>query len=102
MSGRRGFLWTIAISAAMVHPTGLNRFAAAFPDRVMDVGIAEQHATTSAAGLAMAGMHPVVAIYATFLNRAFDQVLMDAALHKVGITIALEVRTDFALTPLAP
>ncbi len=80
----------VAISAAMVHPTGLNRFAAAFPDRVMDVGIAEQHATTTAAGLAMAGMHPVVAIYATFLNRAFDQVLMDVALHRCGVTFVLD------------
>ncbi|HYI59254.1 MAG TPA: 1-deoxy-D-xylulose-5-phosphate synthase [Microlunatus sp.] len=80
----------VAISAAMVHPTGLNRFAAAFPDRVLDVGIAEQHATTSAAGLAMAGMHPVVAVYATFLNRAFDQMLMDVALHECGVTFVLD------------
>ena len=80
----------VAISAAMIHPTGLNRFAAAFPERVMDVGIAEQHATTSAAGLAMAGMHPVVAVYATFLNRAFDQLLMDVALHRCGVTFVLD------------
>ncbi|MDN5760861.1 MAG: 1-deoxy-D-xylulose-5-phosphate synthase [Microlunatus sp.] len=80
----------VAISAAMIHPTGLNRFAAAFPERVMDVGIAEQHAATSAAGLAMAGLHPVVAVYATFLNRAFDQVLMDVALHRCGVTFVLD------------
>jgi 1-deoxy-D-xylulose-5-phosphate synthase len=80
----------VAISAAMIHPTGLNRFAAAFPERVMDVGIAEQHATTSAAGLAMAGLHPVVAVYATFLNRAFDQLLMDVALHRCGVTFVLD------------
>ncbi len=80
----------VAISAAMIHPTGLNRFAAAFPDRCLDVGIAEQHAVTSAAGLAMAGLHPVVAIYSTFLNRAFDQVLMDVALHRCGVTFVLD------------
>ena len=80
----------VAISAAMIHPTGLNRFAAAFPDRCFDVGIAEQHAVTSAAGLAMAGLHPVVAIYSTFLNRAFDQVLMDVALHRCGVTFVLD------------
>ena len=71
----------VAITAAMLGPTGLDAFARAFPDRCFDVGIAEQHAVTSAAGLALAGMHPVVAVYATFLNRAFDQVLMDVALH---------------------
>lgn len=80
----------VAITAAMLHPTGLHRFAAEFPDRTFDVGIAEQHAVTSAAGLAMGGMHPVVAIYATFLNRAFDQVLMDVALHKCGVTFVLD------------
>ena len=80
----------VAITAAMLHPTGLAAFAQAFPDRVFDVGIAEQHAMTSAAGLAMGGLHPVVAIYATFLNRAFDQVLMDVALHKLPVTIALD------------
>ncbi|MFT3886672.1 MAG: 1-deoxy-D-xylulose-5-phosphate synthase [Arachnia sp.] len=80
----------VAITAAMLHPVGLGRFAAAFPDRIFDVGIAEQHAVVSASGLARAGLHPVVALYATFLNRAFDQVLMDAALHHVGITIALD------------
>ena len=80
----------VAISAAMIHPTGLNRFAAAFPDRCLDVGIAEQHAVTSAAGLAMTGLHPVVAIYSTFLNRAFDQVLMDVALHRCGVTFVLD------------
>ena len=71
-------------------PTGLDAFAAAYPDRVFDVGIAEQHATTSAAGLALGGLHPVVAVYATFLNRAFDQVLMDVALHKCGVTFCLD------------
>ena len=80
----------VAITAAMLHPTGLGPFARAFPDRVYDVGIAEQHAVTSAAGLAMGGLHPVVAVYATFLNRAFDQVLMDVALHRLPVTIALD------------
>ena len=80
----------VAITAAMLHPTGLGAFARAFPDRVFDVGIAEQHAMTSAAGLAMGGMHPVVAIYATFLNRAFDQLLMDVALHRLPVTVALD------------
>ncbi len=80
----------VAITAAMLHPTGLGAFARAFPDRVYDVGIAEQHAVTSAAGLAMGGLHPVVAIYATFLNRAFDQVLMDVALHKLPVTLVLD------------
>ncbi len=80
----------VAITAAMLHPTGLGAFARAFPDRVFDVGIAEQHAMTSAAGLAMGGLHPVVAIYATFLNRAFDQLLMDVALHRLPVTVALD------------
>jgi 1-deoxy-D-xylulose-5-phosphate synthase len=80
----------VAITAAMLHPTGLAKFAAAFPERVFDVGIAEQHAVTSSAGLAMGGMHPVVAIYATFLNRAFDQVLMDVALHRLPVTFVLD------------
>lgn len=80
----------VAITAAMPHPTGLNRFKEAFPDRTFDVGIAEQHAATSAAGLAAAGLHPVVAVYSTFLNRAFDQVLMDVALHKAGVTFVLD------------
>src|SRR5262249_21799050 len=80
----------VGITAAMLYPVGLDRFAAAYPDRTFDVGIAEQHAVTSAAGLAMGGMHPVVAIYATFLNRAFDQVLMDVALHKCGVTFVLD------------
>jgi 1-deoxy-D-xylulose-5-phosphate synthase len=80
----------VAITAAMLHPTGLGAFARAFPDRVFDVGIAEQHAMTSAAGMAMGGLHPVVAIYATFLNRAFDQLLMDVALHRLPVTIALD------------
>ncbi|HEY7879320.1 MAG TPA: 1-deoxy-D-xylulose-5-phosphate synthase [Streptosporangiaceae bacterium] len=80
----------VAITAAMLHPTGLNAFAAAYPDRVYDVGIAEQHAVTSAAGLAMGGMHPVVAIYSTFLNRAFDQVLTDVAMHRLPVTFVLD------------
>lgn len=80
----------VAITAAMLNPVGFGRFAAAFPDRIFDVGIAEQHAIVSAAGMAKAGLHPVVALYATFLNRAFDQVLMDASLHKAGITILLD------------
>ncbi len=80
----------VAITAAMTYPTGLGKFAAAFPDRVFDVGIAEQHAVTSAAGLAMGGMHPVVALYATFLNRAFDQLLLDVAMHRCGVTFVLD------------
>ena len=80
----------VAITAAMLGPTGLDRFAQAYPDRTFDVGIAEQHAVASAAGLAFGGMHPVVAVYATFLNRAFDQVLMDCALHKAGVTFILD------------
>ena len=80
----------VAITAAMPGPTGLAAFGERFADRLFDVGIAEQHAMTSAAGLAMAGMHPVVAIYSTFLNRAFDQVMMDVALHKLPVTIVLD------------
>ncbi len=80
----------VAITAAMLAPTGLSAMKQRYPDRVFDVGIAEQHAVTSAVGMAMGGMHPVVAVYATFLNRAFDQVLMDAALHKAGVTIVLD------------
>jgi 1-deoxy-D-xylulose-5-phosphate synthase len=80
----------VAITAAMLQPTGLGQFAAVYPDRVYDVGIAEQHALTSAAGLALGGLHPVVAIYSTFLNRAFDQVLMDVALHRLPVTLVLD------------
>ncbi|WP_329454609.1 1-deoxy-D-xylulose-5-phosphate synthase [Streptomyces sp. NBC_01497] len=80
----------VAITAAMLHPVGLTKFAERFPDRVWDVGIAEQHAATSAAGLATGGLHPVVAVYATFLNRALDQVLMDVALHRCGVTFVLD------------
>ncbi len=80
----------IGITAAMLRPTGLLPFAQRFPDRVYDVGIAEQHAVTSAAGLAFGGLHPVVAIYATFMNRAFDQVMMDVALHRAGVTFVLD------------
>ena len=80
----------VGITAAMLGPTGLDRFARAFPDRTFDVGIAEQHAATSAAGMAYAGLHPVVAVYATFLNRAIDQVLLDCALHRAGVTFVLD------------
>lgn len=80
----------VAITAAMLRPTGLHTMAEAFPDRVFDVGIAEQHAVTSAAGLAFGGLHPVVAVYSTFMNRAFDQVLMDVALHRAGVTFVLD------------
>ncbi|WP_431239751.1 1-deoxy-D-xylulose-5-phosphate synthase [Mycolicibacterium aichiense] len=80
----------VAITAAMPGPTGLSAFGERFPDRLFDVGIAEQHAMTSAAGLAMGGLHPVVAIYSTFLNRAFDQMMMDVALHKLPVTIVLD------------
>jgi 1-deoxy-D-xylulose-5-phosphate synthase len=80
----------VAITAAMLQPTGLGAFARAYPHRVFDVGIAEQHAVTSATGMAMGGLHPIVAVYATFLNRAFDQVLMDAALHRAGVTFVLD------------
>jgi 1-deoxy-D-xylulose-5-phosphate synthase len=80
----------VGITAAMLHPVGLAPFKAAYPDRVYDVGIAEQHGMTMAAGLAMAGLHPVFALYATFVNRAFDQLLMDVALHKLPVTICLD------------
>ncbi|HEX8094540.1 1-deoxy-D-xylulose-5-phosphate synthase, partial [Jatrophihabitans sp.] len=80
----------VAITAAMLDPVGLGAFAAEFPHRCFDVGIAEQHAMTSAAGMAAAGLHPVIALYATFLNRAFDQLLMDVALHKAGVTLVLD------------
>jgi len=80
----------VAITAAMLNPTGLGNFGRHFPGRTFDVGIAEQHAVTSAAGLAAGGMHPVVAVYASFLNRAFDQVLMDVGLHKLGVTFVLD------------
>jgi 1-deoxy-D-xylulose-5-phosphate synthase len=80
----------VAITAAMLGPTGLDKFEGEFPERTIDVGIAEQHAVTSAAGLAFAGLHPVVAIYSTFLNRAFDQLLLDVALHKAGVTFVLD------------
>jgi 1-deoxy-D-xylulose-5-phosphate synthase len=80
----------VAITAAMLGPTGLDKFSQNFPDRTIDVGIAEQHAVTSAAGLAYAGVHPVIAIYSTFLNRAFDQLLLDVALHNAGVTFVLD------------
>ncbi|PRY18343.1 1-deoxy-D-xylulose-5-phosphate synthase [Kineococcus rhizosphaerae] len=80
----------VGITAAMRIPVGLEKFAQAFPERVFDVGIAEQHALTSAAGMAAGGLHPVVAVYATFLNRAFDQLLLDVALHRAGVTLVLD------------
>ncbi|WP_441248824.1 1-deoxy-D-xylulose-5-phosphate synthase [Kitasatospora sp. McL0602] len=80
----------VAITAAMLQPVGLAKFAEEYPERTFDVGIAEQHAVASAAGLATGGLHPVVAVYATFLNRAFDQVLMDVALHRLGVTFVLD------------
>lgn len=80
----------VGITGAMLIPVGLDKFANAFPDRIYDVGIAEQHAVAAAAGMAYGGLHPVVAIYSTFLNRAFDQVLMDVALHKAGVTFVLD------------
>ncbi len=80
----------VAITAAMPGPTGLQKLARKYPRRVFDVGIAEQHAATSAAGLAMGGLHPVVAVYATFLNRAFDQVLLDVAMHRLPVTFVLD------------
>lgn len=80
----------VAITAAMMGPTGLDNFEKHFPERTFDVGIAEQHATTAAAGMAYAGLHPVVAVYSTFLNRAFDQLLLDVALHKAGVTFVLD------------
>ncbi|GAA3338472.1 1-deoxy-D-xylulose-5-phosphate synthase [Curtobacterium pusillum] len=80
----------VAVTAAMLRPTGLHLFQERHPERVYDVGIAEQHAVTTAAGLAYGGLHPVVALYATFLNRAFDQVLMDVALHRAGVTFVLD------------
>ncbi|MFE5835753.1 1-deoxy-D-xylulose-5-phosphate synthase [Arthrobacter sp. NPDC056493] len=80
----------VGITGAMLIPVGLHKFAARYPERVFDVGIAEQHALTSAAGMAFGGLHPVVAVYATFLNRAFDQLLMDVALHKAGVTVVLD------------
>ncbi|WP_062214229.1 1-deoxy-D-xylulose-5-phosphate synthase [Streptomyces sp. NBRC 109706] len=80
----------VAITAAMLRPVGLGRFAEEFPDRVFDVGIAEQHGAVSAAGLATGGLHPVFAVYATFLNRAFDQLLMDVAMHRCGVTFVLD------------
>lgn len=86
-SGRKD---VVALTAAMMGPTGLDKFQKSFPDRTFDVGIAEQHATTAAAGMAYAGLHPVFAVYSTFLNRAFDQLLLDVALHKAGVTFVLD------------
>lgn len=105
----------VAITAAMLGPTGLDKFQREFPERTFDVGIAEQHATTSAAGIAFTGLHPVVAVYSTFLNRAFDQLLLDVGLHKAGVTFVLDRAGitgddgpshhgiwDFALTGIVP
>lgn len=86
----RGDERLVGITAAMLAPTGLDAFAAEFPERVYDVGIAEQHGVTTAAGLAYGGLHPVVAMYATFMSRAFDQLLMDVALHRAGVTFVLD------------
>ncbi|CAB4682242.1 unannotated protein [freshwater metagenome] len=80
----------VGLTGAMLIPVGLHKFAAEYPSRVFDVGIAEQHAVASSAGLAFGGLHPVVAIYATFINRAFDQLLMDVALHNAGVTFVLD------------
>ena len=80
----------VGITAAMLNPVGMADFAKKYPHRVFDVGIAEQHAVTSAAGMAFGGLHPIVAVYATFMNRAFDQVMMDVALHKAGVTFVLD------------
>lgn len=80
----------VGITAAMLRPVGLGPMSELFPERVIDVGIAEQHALTMAAGLAFEGLHPVVALYATFLNRAFDQLLMDVALHHAAVTVVLD------------
>src|SRR5690606_21417281 len=80
----------VALTASMLIPVGLQPFAERYPDRVFDVGIAEQHAVSMAAGLSFAGLHPVVCVYATFLNRAFDQLLMDCALHRQGVTFVLD------------
>ena len=80
----------VAITAAMLHPVGLSAFAKRHPERVFDVGIAEQHAVASAAGMAMAGLHPVIAVYSTFLNRAFDQLLLDVGMHHLGVTVVLD------------
>src|SRR6476469_11033295 len=80
----------VAVTAAMMIPVGLKDFCEHCPERTFDVGIAEQHALTMAAGLAFTGLHPVVAVYATFLNRAFDQLLLDCALHRAGVTVVLD------------
>src|SRR6266498_1188328 len=80
----------VGITAAMAGPTGMAKLMCKYPERAYDVGIAEQHAVTSAAGLALGGLHPVVAIYATFLNRAFDQVLLDVAMHRLPVTFVLD------------
>jgi 1-deoxy-D-xylulose-5-phosphate synthase len=80
----------IAISAAMISPTGLTAMSQEFPDRVIDTGIAEQHAVTLAAGLAMTGMRPVVAIYSSFLQRAFDQIVTDVAMHDLPVVFMID------------
>ena len=80
----------VAITAAMAGPTGLLAFRERYPDRFFDVGIAEQHAVNAAAGMAMAGLRPVVAIYSTFLNRAWDQVYYDVGLHRLPVIFCLD------------
>ncbi len=80
----------VAISAAMPEGTGLSSFSAKFPDRFYDVGIAEQHGVTFAAGLATGGFHPVVAIYSTFLQRAYDQIVHDVCLQNLPVTFAID------------
>jgi len=80
----------VAITAAMPGPTGLLPFQARFPSRFIDVGIAEQHAVTAAAGLAMGGMRPVVAVYSTFFSRAFDQANLDVGLHRLPVVFVLD------------
>ena len=80
----------VAITAAMPGSTGLLPFADRFPDRCIDVGIAEQHAVTAAAGMAMGGLRPVVAIYSTFLSRAFDQCNLDVGLHGLPVVFCLD------------
>ena len=80
----------VALTAAMPGPTGLLAFQARYPDRFFDVGIAEQHEVTAAAGMAMAGLRPVVAVYSTFLSRAFDQTNLDVGLHGCPVVFVLD------------
>ena len=80
----------VAITAAMPSGTGLDKFEAAFPDRIFDVGIAEQHAVTFAAGLATEGYKPFAAIYSTFLQRAYDQIVHDVAIQQLPVRFAID------------